>query len=549
MRRGADARPVGRGFHAPPLRASGETPNPRGRGVEPAPYRRTTPDRLRQPVLPAEGRAGMPAPRTAGHRSPPYRTALLLASLPLALAPAAAAQPWPCFRGAADGGAWRSFALPSARALPGWEFRPPGQVRGYVPGGSVWGSPSVARLGNDVIAFAGSYDHNVYAIGVLDGRERWRYATGGPVTATPAVAQVGGRWTVFFGSADRTLYCVEAKTGRKVWARQVLDWRQTVGRGTVASPLLLTPGGRTVALFAFWVYDQSPARPLERGALRACDAATGNLLWQAELGPSRPTSPVAAEVDGTTVVLVATTDGNVHCLDAATGRPRWKETLQGSIEASPAVTGGPDPLVLIGTRYGTFHALHARTGDEAWRYRAGQWVDSSAAVATVGGRDVAFFGSHAQALCAVEAGTGRPLWTFDTKGDVYSSPSVLRVAGRPVVAFTSGDDTLYLVDAASGREVWRTVPGRYLWEYRVIGDGIWASPVGVEVNGTTLVLLPFYDGVFHCYRADVAAVARLAGNPGYGAAMVRRALVAAVVAAALAVALVRRDRRRDETIA
>jgi hypothetical protein len=90
------------------------------------------------------------------------------------------------------------------------------------------------------------------------------------------------------------------------------------------------------------------------------------------------------------------------------------------------------------------------------------------------------------------------------------------------VAVASGDDGLYLLDAATGRERWRTTPGHFLWGYRVVGDSVWASPVGVHLQGIDMLIAPFYDGVIHAYRLDEAAPNLSRGvSTGYGRQMLR----------------------------
>jgi hypothetical protein len=57
----------------------------------------------------------------------------------------------------------------------------------------------------------------------------------------------------------------------------------------------------------------------------------------------------------------------VVALDPATGKERWRSTVDGRIDSSPTVRGG---LVYAGTRTGWVYALSRETGGLAWRFFA-----------------------------------------------------------------------------------------------------------------------------------------------------------------------------------
>jgi len=451
---------------------------------------------------------------------------------------------WPSFRGGPQNQAWREFALRRVTPLPGWEFVPSEEVRGYDEGTSVFSSPAVAAVGGRVLAFVGCYDRNVYAVDVASGREAWRYTTGGPVAGTPAVGRVGDRSVVFVGSAGRTLYALDAASGHKLWGRQLAPWRHSIGQATVASPTLFEVSGRPAVLFAYWLYDRSAAKALEVAAARACDAASGEIIWEQRLGRSELSSPLVVEVKGRPLAYIASRDGSLHCLDAATGAPQWRYTAKEQIWASPAYADlEAGPTVFIGSHYGDMAALDAEKGLPRWHRKVAREVDSTAAVAEIEGRKVLLFGSQDQCLYALRAEDGTNLWRFEAHGDVYSSPCLVPYNGRLAVAFAAGDDCVYLVSAGAGREIWRTRPGGFLWAYRVLGDSIWSSPVGVLVDGRTLLLLPFYDGIVHAY--DVGGLERQAqaGDPGYGWRMLRGVFLSLLATAVLALVFIRLDRR------
>jgi outer membrane protein assembly factor BamB len=79
----------------------------------------------------------------------------------------------------------------------------------------VWSSPAVY----DDKVFAGSQDHNVYALNASTGALVWNYTTGRAVASSPAVAD--GK--VFVGSDDCKVYALNASTGALVWSYKTGD--------------------------------------------------------------------------------------------------------------------------------------------------------------------------------------------------------------------------------------------------------------------------------------------------------------------------------------
>ncbi len=442
------------------------------------------------------------------------------------------ASEWPGFRGGPTNTAWLDLGpLPAPEAE--WAFRPSEEIRSYSHQAGIYGSPAVAEVDGRAVLLVGCYDHNVYAIDIASGQERWRYSTGGPVFATPCVAELSSGPTAYVGSADRFLYALDVRDGAKRWARQLVQWRASVGRASLASPALFQHHGRPAVLLCSWLYDRSAANPLEEASAAAYDAHSGAPLWQLPLGTSELASPTVFRTKGRWLALVGGGDGKLWCLDLTRRQVVWRQVLQGEIVSSAAIVEasedepatGKRPLALIGTRYGKMHSFDLLTGKPVWSFRTRQGIDSSAAIAEVDGVLTAFFGSHDQSLYAVAARTGDALWRFQTRGDLYCSPAVFHHDGQARIAFASGDDCLYLLDAATGIEIWRTRPGRYALGYRVIGDSIWSSPAVVRLSGRDVLLLPFYDGAIHAYPVRTEPPQREVADPAYGKQMVGRAVL------------------------
>jgi outer membrane protein assembly factor BamB len=54
----------------------------------------------------------------------------------------------------------------------------------------------------------GSFDGNLYALNLADGKELWKFTAGGDIAASPAIA--GNR--LLIGTRDGVLYCLRSKT-------------------------------------------------------------------------------------------------------------------------------------------------------------------------------------------------------------------------------------------------------------------------------------------------------------------------------------------------
>lgn len=467
----------------------------------------------------------------------------LAAAIAVLAASGVRASEWPSFRGGPTNDAAVDLgALPALRAP--WVLRPSRETRAYSNQTGVFGSPAVAVVEGRAVLFVGCYDHNVYAVDVAGGRELWRYSTGAPVYATPCVADLPAGPMVYVGSTDRVLYALDARKGEKVWARELLQWRASVGQASLASPAQFSYRGKPAVLLGAWLHDRSAVQPVEEAVATAYDAATGALVWRLPLGRSELAAPTVARQGDAWWAVIGSADGKVTAINLDEGHVAWRRVLRGQIVSSPGIATGRRTLALIGTRYGMMHAFDLRTGEPVWSFRTAQGIDSTPAVANVGGVLTAFFGSNDQSLYAVAALTGDALWSFHAQGDVYSSPCVFQAGGRPYVAFTSGDDRLHLLHADTGREAWAVSPGKYLWGYRVIGDSTWSSPVAVTLSGATALLLPFYDGAIHAYPVNANPPGAEPPDPGYGKQMLARAAWVMVGTLGVCVLLTRKRREK-----
>ncbi len=173
----------------------------------------------------------------------------------------------------ADAGDWpthRHDELRSGRAscvvppklVPAWETK--------VSGGRT--SAPVVAGGTVFVACIDA--HEVCALDVKDGRERWRFTAGGRVDSPPTY--VGG--AVVFGSADGWVYCVRASDGALAWRfRAAPEERRIISYGRVESAW---PVHGSVLVRDGVVYAVAGRSGHLDDGMRLCriDAATGKLL-------------------------------------------------------------------------------------------------------------------------------------------------------------------------------------------------------------------------------------------------------------------------------
>lgn len=257
-----------------------------------------------------------------------------------------------------------------------------------------------------------SYDHNVYALSIEDGKLLWKFATEGGIGGAVAVA--GDRLVV--GSTDHRLYALRIHDGTLLWTMEA------------GGPIYTTP--RVAAGLAFFGADD--------GMFYAVDLDMGRVVWRVDLGaPIRSSAGFHQET-----LVVGSEDGGVYALDLR-GNIRWQFIARRGVTASPWVD---EELVVVGSWDWHVYALDPRTGWAIWRFRTGKPVLSSPVVS----EGVIYIGSADGFLYALNGRAGTPVWRFQTGGQVNAPPLVLE--GRVLVGSTDG--CLYAVDARNGAGLW-----------------------------------------------------------------------------------------------
>jgi outer membrane protein assembly factor BamB len=245
----------------------------------------------------------------------------------------------------------------------------------------------------------------------------WPSALGGSVYRRPFVTN----GTVYAGDSNGHVYALDATSGRHVW---------TYPRSGRLAPVISRP-----IVASGIVYFGT-----EEGSVYAVDGRTGALRWHVRTG-----APVRSNLVYLKGVLYFGSGNNAFlALSAKDGSRYWEPVpLAGVFEHSPAtfaneMSGAPlhDRTIYLGAG-GRFYALNAATGKPAWKQpvRIGSGDGSIPAVSPDG--KTVYVGGGGHAIYALNAKTGSPRWKhpFQLRAPVQNQPAV----SNGVVYFASGD--------------------------------------------------------------------------------------------------------------
>ncbi len=206
--------------------------------------------------------------------------------------------------------------------------------------------------------------------------------------------------------------------------------------------------------------------------VQARSVQDGRRLWRTHLGnvgqpdqqPNFPTARSTPTVDGDLLYALGS-DGDLACLETATGGARWRKNLQKDLGGTPgnwAYAESPliDGDVLVCTPGGsnaTVLALNKKTGDVIWKAAVpggDAAAYTSAIVVEVGGikQYVQMLG---KGLVGVEAKTGKILWRYARTVSRYGATIPSPIARGPFV-YSAGSGSgggLIKLDAKDGTVV------------------------------------------------------------------------------------------------
>jgi outer membrane protein assembly factor BamB len=283
------------------------------------------------------------------------------------------------------------------------------QLWRFDTGNRVIASPVVA----DGVVYIGSMSGIFHAVDAKTGKERWQFPADGPISATAAVTPE----RIFFQTNANTVFAL-SRDGHEIWRHAAganLEWHNVAAMPDASdwdyyasSPL---------------VVDDALVIGSGDGNVYCLDPATGNERWHYQTKSRVRATPAS---DGKTV-YAGSFDGTMVALDLKKGgAPKWKFKTAGNtyfpngeIQSSPALADG---LVLFGSRDANLYALDSKTGKEVWKNsHGGSWVIGTPAVKD----GVVYVGSSdAKFIRAVDLKTGAEIWTKDVGSNVFSSPAI-----------------------------------------------------------------------------------------------------------------------------
>jgi outer membrane protein assembly factor BamB len=279
-------------------------------------------------------------------------------------------------------------------------------------------------------------DEYVFALGASDGRERWRLRTGPSPRDNygghgPRVTPTVDRDEVFTVSAEGVLFALDARTGAVRWKRslaQELGWRPPA-EGTSSSPLV--EGDRI-----FLMIGGGSGR-----AVAALDRRAGKSLWTSQDDRTSYSSPVLLTLGGRSQALFLT-GSRLIALEPGNGTLLWSypwETYDFVNVATPILAG--EDRVFISSGYDQGAALvrvspNAPNGrEEVWRNREmkNHFNNSVHHEGVLYGFDNAF-------LKALDAATGSTLW----RARGFGTGSLILAGGHLVLLSDEGELALAL---------------------------------------------------------------------------------------------------------
>ena len=259
-------------------------------------------------------------------------------------------------------------ALKADDGSPRWTFRTQGEAvfaahgmfgmpRDGQPVPDPWDLYLSSPLVHDGKVYVGSSDGHLYALDAKDGKLAWAWRTGGMVHSSPALA--GGNIVV--GSWDGAVYALDAKTGEQRWRHQTgVEQKTSIMFGIQASPAV---DGDTVYVGS------------RDGFFYALDAASGQPRWRYDAQGSWVVGTPALDADR---VYVGTSDtGLLLALDKRTGKERYRFETKVWTFASPLRVAD---VVVAASMKGELHALDAATGRARWSWRSPELLANEARV-------------------------------------------------------------------------------------------------------------------------------------------------------------------------
>lgn len=275
-------------------------------------------------------------------------------------------------------------------------------------------------------------------------RTKWRFASGEALLewVVPKSGLVFDNERLYFGSDRGTLFALDKRIGEIAWRFDL--WpkpkfkRARAGRQIFSTPVIY--GGRVY----FGAFD---------GNVYCLDAASGKRRWVSFDADWVEGSPLVLPERGMLIVPAIFglwhRLGAVMALDLSTGKKRWQLSFSGRPGGSPvyALRHG---LVIIASQDGTVYALRPTRdlGEMVWSFKAMGCVPQAPVLDADENRVI--FASLDGNVYALDAATGNLKWRFENGTGNYATPLI----HEQRVFVASLDKNAYCLDLATGERIW-----------------------------------------------------------------------------------------------
>ncbi|TFH25372.1 hypothetical protein E4G67_01055 [Candidatus Bathyarchaeota archaeon] len=369
----------------------------------------------------------------------------------------------------------------------------------FTTNGSVISSPSVVNG----IAYVGSQDKSIYALGAWSGNLIWKFTTQDAQVSSPAI--VNGK--VYTGGDDGYVYCLDAYTGALNWKTFVNgDLPYTYGSFVLKSSPAVFDGKVFVGSLNNYMY--------------ALNAKSGDVVWKFKTDGPILSSPAVVE-GGVYFTSEEPTSGVLYRLDSSSGSVIWKLPLPyeyqftGGTEmiGSPSVANG---MVFASSNLRTYYGLNATSGSIIWTFRdpaAMEFIVSSPIY--VNGQ---LYVIDKFSMTSLNATNGNANWSFFTGDELYASPSF---SDGKIYMMTS-QRHIFVLDANNN--------GSKIASYTT-PSGSWSSPT--IANGR--LYIGNHDWNVYCFANTITATVNspAGSNLNSPSSTIVFALIVAIVALAV----------------
>jgi outer membrane protein assembly factor BamB/tetratricopeptide (TPR) repeat protein len=284
------------------------------------------------------------------------------------------------------------YALELKEGKQAWSFNtPPSPWSGFLASPMLHGGK----------LYIGSNDKNLYVLDTDKGQKLWSKRLGHPILSTPSDMDLNGRF--YIGCSDNKIYAINANTREIVWKYETGDQVRSC------------PVHRENVIYA----------GSDDKKVHAVGDGTGSPIWEFKTRHYIK-GKVAFYTDpgtGKVLLIIGSGDGTVYALDTtpqlAEGQDRklWSCKTQGDISSSPRVDGD---LVYVTSGDGNLYCLEAASGKVKWTFTTEGAIRSSPIIVD----GVVYFGSCDQHFYAVSADEGKPLWKYKTQGEILGGACV-----------------------------------------------------------------------------------------------------------------------------